>query len=300
MDVQLPGACGADGLRRRCAGDAHGRQRHRSPTARTPHSSPCRRSTPTAARRASSRPGRSPASARSRAPARATVEVVAIVETPKVPANNYAAFATAASCGAMTSTGNVTVDSYDSTADRGRGPEHGRGGRRRRHERQPAIGGSVEVQGNLYTPRTGVGTCEEGAVTALTETGSAEVTGSIIQLPTVVDVSAAADSGPPSTTPTVDSARLRHCRDACARSLGLWSATGVCNCNVSGSNITIGADRHGRTSRCRAFRVDGGYHARSSTATARPRIVQHQQLSLAPAASKSRSPPTGPERGCAC
>src|SRR3972149_4226966 len=48
------------------------------------------------------------------------------------------------------------------------------------------ISQSVAVNGNLYTPRTGVGTCEEGAVTALTESGNADVTGSLIQLPTSV------------------------------------------------------------------------------------------------------------------
>src|SRR3990172_3648119 len=45
----------------------------------------------------------------------ATVEVVAVVETPKVPANNFAAFATDNSCGAMTFVGNTQTDSYDST-----------------------------------------------------------------------------------------------------------------------------------------------------------------------------------------
>ncbi len=38
-----------------------------------------------------------------------------------------------------------------------------------------SISGNVDIYGNLYTPRTGVGTCEEGAVTALTETGHADV-----------------------------------------------------------------------------------------------------------------------------
>ena len=70
---------------------------------------------------------------------RATVEVVAMVETPKVPANNYAAFATANTCGAMYFHGNVTIDSYDSTRSPGRTRrEHGGRRRRRRHEREPA------------------------------------------------------------------------------------------------------------------------------------------------------------------
>ena len=119
-------------------------------------------------------------------PRPANVEVVAVVEQPKVPANNYAAFATANTCGAMHFHGNVTVDSYDSSIPGGFAASHEEGGGDVGTNGNLQIEGSVAVQGNLYSPRVGVGTCLEGAVTALSETGSADVTGSIVALPTAV------------------------------------------------------------------------------------------------------------------
>src|SRR5262249_47334578 len=54
---------------------------------------------------------------------RATVRVTATAERPKVAANPYAAFATANICDAIYLHGNVTTDSYDSSA----GPPSGAG-----------------------------------------------------------------------------------------------------------------------------------------------------------------------------
>jgi hypothetical protein len=165
----------------------------------------------------------------------ATVEVVAVVETPKVPANNYAAFATDNTCGALTFDGNVVINSYDSSSLIGatsptlddEGGDVGTNGNLN-------ISHGVEVQGNLYTPRTGVGACSEGSVTALTEEGHADVTGSIIQLPTAIKY-------PTPTIPphsTLPLAHISSTATACAQ-LGLT----VANCTTSGNNITI--DGHG-------------------------------------------------------
>jgi hypothetical protein len=46
---------------------------------------------------------------------KATVEILALIETPKVPASTYGAFGTDDQCGALTFGGNVTINSYDST-----------------------------------------------------------------------------------------------------------------------------------------------------------------------------------------
>jgi hypothetical protein len=106
----------------------------------------------------------------------ATVEVEALIETPKVTANPYAAFATADVCGAMVFQGNTTTDSYDSSvgppADttQQEGGDVGTNGNLN-------IGGSVDVFGNLYSPREGVGDCQDGAVTALSESGGATIHG---------------------------------------------------------------------------------------------------------------------------
>ena len=48
------------------------------------------------------------------------------------------------------------------------------------------IAGNVTVQGNLVTPRIGVGACTQGNVTALTETVHATVQDSEIKLPTAI------------------------------------------------------------------------------------------------------------------
>jgi hypothetical protein len=106
----------------------------------------------------------------------ATVEVEALIETPKVSATPYAAFATADTCGAMHFQGSTVVDSYDSSAGTPattttqEGGDVGTNG-------NLEIEGSVDVYGNLYSPREGVGECEDGAVTALTESGNATIHG---------------------------------------------------------------------------------------------------------------------------
>jgi hypothetical protein len=103
---------------------------------------------------------------------KATVEVIAMIEQPKVSANSYAAFATADTCDALYLHGNVQTDSYDSStmasgappALDGYGGDIGSNG-------NVHIQGSVDVTGNLYSPKAGVGTCTAGAVTGTTETG---------------------------------------------------------------------------------------------------------------------------------
>jgi hypothetical protein len=118
---------------------------------------------------------------------KATVEILALIETPKVPASTYGAFGTDDQCGALTFGGNVTINSYDSSGMVGStapamsstGGDVGTNG-------NLDISGSVDVQGNLYTPRTGVGACTSGAVDGLTEGGHAQVDGSMVQLPGAV------------------------------------------------------------------------------------------------------------------
>jgi hypothetical protein len=176
----------------------------------------------------------------------ATVEVIAMIETPKVSANAYAAFATANTCAAMYFHGNVTINSYDSslgtpaTTTTSTGGNVGTNG-------NLTIQGSVAVQGNLSTPRTGVGSCTEGAVTALTETGSATVTGSIVQLPTAVVYPPPVFSvTPPTTAVTINATSMASPATLCGN-LGLVYAAPVTNADgtvspnpsVSGSSCTV-------------------------------------------------------------
>ena len=174
----------------------------------------------------------------------ATVEVMATVETPKVPANSYAAFATANTCGAIHFSGNVIVDSYDSSV----GPPTGVGnsttasGGHVGTNGNLEIEGHVDVRGNLYTPRTGVGDCTAGAVTALSETGHADVSGSVVQLPTAVTYPVPTFSvTPPTTAVTINAALLAAPATACS-ALGLTLLT---NCTVNALTKTITVDGHG-------------------------------------------------------
>ena len=130
----------------------------------------------------------------------ATVEITSTIETPKVPAFQYAAFATANGCGALTFNGNTGTDSYNSAAlALGAAPKvctaavaatdktcyQPDGGDVGTNGNMLIDGGSVDVNGNLSTPRTGVGACTAGNVTALS--GALTVNGGTpIQLPKAV------------------------------------------------------------------------------------------------------------------
>jgi hypothetical protein len=186
---------------------------------------------------------------------KATVEVVAQIETPKVPANSYAAFATANACDAIYFHGNTTVNSYDSSdpsfsasiaaglahSTMSTGGDVGTNGNLH-------IDGSVDVEGNLYTPRSGVGTCAAGAVTGLTEGGSAQVDGSMVQLPKAVSYPSPTFSAvPPTTAVTINATGLSAAnRTATCAALGLTYGT---NCSTDmlgpGGTVRIIVDGHG-------------------------------------------------------
>jgi hypothetical protein len=115
----------------------------------------------------------------------ATVEVTAMLERNFVAADTYAIFATGTGCGAIDLRGNMHTDSYNSTAMTMSGgvPVTAASSGAVGTNGNLAITGSVTVNGNLDTPRTGVGDCNAGTPTALSAGGSATVSGSIVQLP---------------------------------------------------------------------------------------------------------------------
>ncbi len=116
----------------------------------------------------------------------AQVEVSAILEQQGTPLYQYAAFATNNDCGALNFSGGATTNSYDSA---GLNPVTG----------QPVImdaygnvgsngnlnenGSGTTIYGSMSTPRTGVGKCAVGGVTAWTDNGGALVTGGFKWLP---------------------------------------------------------------------------------------------------------------------
>jgi len=167
----------------------------------------------------------------------AKVEVVALAEQPVWPANTYGAFATSATCGALYFHGNVTINSYDSTGlTGGTSPSMSSTGGNVGTNGNLDIEGSVAVQGNLYTPRTGVGSCSANAVNALTETGSADVTGSMVQLPSSVIYPTPPAPSPMPPTSTVS---ITGTTGACAALVAAATAVGqtfpVSWCTTSGS-----------------------------------------------------------------
>jgi len=125
----------------------------------------------------------------------AQVEVSATLETPKFPANMYAAFGTGGGCGTLNFHGNNTqTDSYDSLAGLvGGNPVTTNGGGNVGTNGNLTEGGGADIYGTLSSPRVGVGACSAGNVNALSSSGGATVNGhnppqagDILQLPQAV------------------------------------------------------------------------------------------------------------------
>lgn len=118
----------------------------------------------------------------------AVVEVSAVLERQVVAAHTYAAFATNGGCGALSFSGGVSTDSYDSsnmTMVNGAPVTDNNWGHVGTNGNLTESGNST-VHGSLSTPRSGVGNCKDGAVTALTINGQAQVTEGIVALPQAV------------------------------------------------------------------------------------------------------------------
>jgi len=144
----------------------------------------------------------------------ATVEVNALLEQQSVPSHTYGLFATSPTCGAITFNGNAVSNSYDSTnmAMAGGAPVTQNAGGDVGTNGNLSIGGHVSVNGSLSTPRSGVGNCNNGNVNALTETGQADVTGGVIQLPQTIQYPTPALPNP--LPPTTDNSINNTCAGA--------------------------------------------------------------------------------------
>jgi len=178
----------------------------------------------------------------------ATVEVAAILERDAAPAETYAVFATGSGCGAITMNGNLSTDSYDSTDPTSMAttpPTTEDSGGAVGTNGNLSIGGQVTVNGNLDTPRTGVGNCSNGNITALTETGQATVTGDTIQLPQAKTYPA---PDPPSPTPPQTDLPITSSTDCAAFGFSIFTTFATCSeptagnfvINANGSPIVLG------------------------------------------------------------
>jgi hypothetical protein len=118
----------------------------------------------------------------------AQVEVSATIEKPPVPVYRYAAFATDPGCDALKFGGGAHTNSYDSSLYGGSGvPAFSNSdGNVGTNGNLTEIGNTTIINGTLSTPRTGVGNCSSGSVTALTQNSGATVSGGLVQLPQTV------------------------------------------------------------------------------------------------------------------
>jgi hypothetical protein len=115
----------------------------------------------------------------------AEVEVSAVIERQVVPTFLYGLFATLPGCNALEFGGNVTTDSYDSNNISWVSglPAVAPSGGHVATNGNLTVGGSTIIKGTLSTPRTGVGDCTAGAVTAYDYQGNANIQGGILKLP---------------------------------------------------------------------------------------------------------------------
>lgn len=161
----------------------------------------------------------------------ATVEVRSVLERQVTSAHSFGVFATAAGCGALTFSGGSTSDSYDSsnmTMVGGVPQVQLSGGAVGSNGNLDVNGGQTQIYGSLSTPRTGVGHCKNGAVTALTG-GAATVSEGLIQLPQAIQYPTPA---PPSPLPPTSS--VSWATSTCA-DLGLSGTT----CTGAAGSLTL-------------------------------------------------------------
>jgi hypothetical protein len=185
---------------------------------------------------------------------------VATIETPKVTASSYAAFATANTCSSLHFHGNVDVDSYDSSV----GPPGNcsgcstqtSGGNVGTNGNFEVDGTAVDVMGNLYTPRSGVGTCSNNGTIPALSGKEGTIWGSIVQLPSEIYYPPPVFSvTPPTGAVTIDSTLLSNPATACS-ALGLTSGS---NCTVDASSKTLTVDGHGGDVTLPSVTVENGY-----------------------------------------
>ena len=189
----------------------------------------------------------------------AVVEVEATIDSEKVPANSMAAFATASTCDALYLHGNVQINSYDSSSMAANtnpttvfeGGDVGSNG-------NVHIQGSIDLGGNMYSPRAGVGSCSNGAITAETITGGGwSQNGSLMQLPhALVYPPPVFSTIPPPTAVTINSALLLTGQAAACASLGLVGGT---NCTIDAVAKTVTVNGNGTDVTMPSVTVAGGY-----------------------------------------
>ncbi|MCC7417101.1 MAG: pilus assembly PilX N-terminal domain-containing protein [Acidobacteria bacterium] len=193
----------------------------------------------------------------------AEVEVTATLDTQKLSmatsSLTYAAFATAATCGALRFSGGASTKSYDSSlvtnpsaaitvANGGLQSANGNVGT----NGNLTESGGATINGTLSTPRVGVGSCSSGNVTAQTASGGATVTGGLVQLPQAVVVASPSITDPGAPTSNLSVSSMTTCA-----ALGL-SAPATCAGTTAGAGSGLTVTPNGATINWGNLSLSGG------------------------------------------
>ena len=176
----------------------------------------------------------------------ATVQVSAVLETTDKPLYSYAAFATNDQCNSITFVGGAFTDSYDSTVANNwmtPSPSDGNIGT------NGNFNGGGLINGSLSTPRTGVGACGGGTVTATS--ASASITGGITPLSQPVSFSTPPppDPLPPTTTAAIQKnagcpAGVSYCTPNAGVGVTITPPTASTVVTLGNVQVTGGATMH--------------------------------------------------------
>jgi hypothetical protein len=176
----------------------------------------------------------------------ADVEVSAIIETQRVPAYRYAAFATFDGCDAMTFGGGGQSDSYDSSKLVGGNAVTSKSDGNVGTNGGLTMNGATKttIYGTLSTPRTGVGNCTDASITALDISGKADVKDGLVQLPQAVHWNTPAAIAPAPPTTALDFKKTGGCPAAapkCTAVGDVMTITPDAGVPVQMGNVTMNA-----------------------------------------------------------
>ena len=171
---------------------------------------------------------------------RANVEVAAVLERDSAPAETYAIFATGAGCGAIELSGNVATDSFDyneyvASGATGEPATQTSGGSIGTNGNVTGTG-RLTINGNLDTPRSGVGNCSNGNVPAVTLSGGATINGDRLRLPQPKTYPTPTAPVPVPGTGTLNISTSTSCTSL---SLAFMLPTFGTTCSGSGGNLII-------------------------------------------------------------
>jgi Tfp pilus assembly protein PilX len=182
----------------------------------------------------------------------AQVQVSAILEQHRTPTFNYAAFATDNGCGALQFGGGGSTNSYSSSAAlvSGLPVTANTFGNVGTNGNLATNGNPTTINGTLSTPRSGVGTCTAGNVTAWTDT-SGHVTNGLVELPQTVVYPTPTIPAP---TTTVDITTNSGCPTV-ATMTGPPSTGGTCT--AGSGQLTLAPSTAGGTMNLRTLSLTG-------------------------------------------